>query len=494
MDLPFGNESPDLDVLIVGAGLSGLTSAVKILDKENSLNLKILDECEAPGGQLGTQGIRLVSEGQKELISFLNQLNVPLRQRTESEGIYLRPYRDLDRGFLAAPMKFELRRYVNMLDMRMKKFSSLRFPLVKLHKYLNEVNHCERFRLRDRSVTMERHICSHLLFQQSRQFMSKVVQLCSGWPAKKIKYDEFMCLCSCCGGLGVILDLYYDMPKSLLDLSCKQLLDSLLDKLKSISIAQNVTVVKVNHFKDYVEVVDDSGGRYTAQAVILALPWDRVSELEFYPALPKQFQTQFERKTPRILLTQFYMRYSRSFWIYHGYTGDFSTIEPFMVGFEHMPSEYSGYIVHADGELGNVQETVLDMLAEPFGEEMRSPLEYNHQTMRLNTSLSKPQTKPWLRVIWAGSSSVATKNRNLMGGAVESGIRAAVNALYVVRPQVVSWRDLSDIQDKKLYDGVSHNHFSTLLSRLNVYNFTFYSVFIIGIIVLLNFGYRPSAG
>ncbi|KAH8408566.1 hypothetical protein KR215_007709 [Drosophila sulfurigaster] len=427
MDLPFGHASPDLDVLIVGAGLSGLTSAVKILAKENSLNMKILDECSTPGGQLGTQGVRFVNAEQTDLLTFLNQMNVPLQERIENDRMQLKRCRDLDRGVLAMPIKFELSRYINMLDMRMKKFSSLRFPLQK------------------RSMTMERHICSNLYFQRSRQFMFNLVELCSGLPANQIKYDEFMCLCSCCGGLGVMIDLV-------------------------------------------------NGTKYTAQVVILALPWDRVMQLDFEPPLPKLYQRiSASKPEPKTLLTQFHIRYSRSFWIYHGYSGDFSKIEPFIVGFAHPPAAYSGYILHTEGELISVRDTVLELLAEPFGEEMLSPLEFNQQTMLLSTAMIKPQPNPWLRIIWSGSASVATRNRNLMGGAVESGIRAAVNALYVVRPQVVSWRDLSDVQDKKLYEGVSFSRTSSLLSRINLYNFTFYSVFVIGLIVLLNFGYRQSA-
>ncbi|XP_034116651.1 putative flavin-containing monoamine oxidase AofH [Drosophila albomicans] len=476
MDLPFGHASPDLDVLIVGAGLSGLTSAVKILAKENSLNMKILDECSTPGGQLGTQGVRFVNSEQTELLTFLNQMNVPLQERIENERMQLKRCRDLDRGVLAMPIKFELTRYINMLDMRMKKFSSLRFPLQK------------------RSMTMERHICSNLFFQRSRQIMFNLVELCSGLAANQIKYDEFMCLCSCCGGLGVMIDLYIDMPNSLMEVSCKQLLDSMLEKVKSIDILQNTCVAKVKHFKDYAEVISVNGTKYTAQVVILALPWDRVMQLDFEPPLPKLYQKiSTSKPEPKTLLTQFHIRYSRSFWIYHGYSGDFSKIEPFIVGFAHPPAAYSGYILHTEGELISVRDTVLELLAEPFGEEMLSPLEFNQQTMLLSTAMIKPQTKPWLRIIWSGSASVATRNRNLMGGAVESGIRAAVNALYVVRPQVVSWRDLSDVQDKKLYEGVSFSRTSSLLSRINLYNFTFYSVFVIGLIVLLNFGYRQSA-
>lgn len=74
-----------------------------------------------------------------------------------------------------------------------------------------------------------------------------------------------------------------------MDVSCKKLLDTLIEKLHAIEILKDVKVVKVKHFKDYVEVTNSIGKPYTAQAVILAIPWERVNELQFDPPLPKQY-------------------------------------------------------------------------------------------------------------------------------------------------------------------------------------------------------------
>lgn len=125
MDLPFGNELPELDVLIVGAGLSGLTSAVKILNKVDTLNVKIIEEGSMPGGQLSTEGHRFVQQDQSELIAFLTQLNVAVNERKESDqNESLNRCWELDRGLTSTLAKFELWRYIHMLDLRMNKFDS----------------------------------------------------------------------------------------------------------------------------------------------------------------------------------------------------------------------------------------------------------------------------------------------------------------------------------------------------------------------------------
>lgn len=129
MDLPFGSEIPKLDVLIVGAGLSGLTSGVKLLEKEKSLKFKIIDE-GLPGGLIRGANFRSVGDEQTELISFMNQLNISLHKADVHKDASLNRCWDLDRGPFSAPIKFELGRYINMIELRMDKYRPQRIQLV----------------------------------------------------------------------------------------------------------------------------------------------------------------------------------------------------------------------------------------------------------------------------------------------------------------------------------------------------------------------------
>lgn len=210
MELPFGSETPKLDVLIVGAGLSGLTSGVKLLEKEQSLQLKIIDE-NLPGGLIRGVDKRSVNLEQSEMISFMQQLNVSLIHRDiRKDGSLIRCW-DLDRGLLSYLIKFELERYINMIELRMKKFSPQRVQLVealfKLSSLFYKSFSFFYFRYRDRAPSMKRHICYHLFFGQSRHFMFNVVELITGLPPCDITYDEFMAVCSSCGGLCVLINM-----------------------------------------------------------------------------------------------------------------------------------------------------------------------------------------------------------------------------------------------------------------------------------------------
>lgn len=272
---------------------------------------------------------------------------------------------------------------------------------------------------------------------------------------------------------------------------CDRLLDALLEKLKTIEISTNEKAVQINHFKDYVQVVTTESEPYTAQAVILAIPWDQICQLEFNPPIPEQYANELRcAKGEKRVLTQYLMHYNRSYWETCGFSGEFMNTTPLVVGNVLRPGEYGGYILHAKNET-NVKEIVTSLLAESFGEEMKDPRDFKHEIIQVNGLLGKPQTQPWLRVVWSSSSVAATNNRNLMGGAVESGLRAAINALYLVRPQVVSWRDLKTVSERTSNGSYTSSTLPTFFSRFNLYNFTFYSIVVIGLVVVLNYGYCP---
>ncbi|KAH8306183.1 hypothetical protein KR018_003616 [Drosophila ironensis] len=476
MDLPFGNQTAELDVLIVGAGLSGLVSAMKILEKESSLRLQVIEAADTLGGQLGVNDIFLVDGDQKEMLDFLNVVHQNTRPR-RSDSLGLRRCWDLDRGLTAMPAKFELWRYVNMLEMRMSKFRS------------------KRFNLRSRAPNMELHICNNLFFSKARNFMLSLVEIVCGVPASEVDYDVFMSVCSSCGGLQMLIDFYFMYPNSFFEVSTQQVIKKILEQMQLAEISVNCRAVKLEHFRNYVEVTDDKGNKYTAEAVILAIPWNKVERIEFQPPIPDHFLPPRAPKTgknPHRLITQFDLNYGKPIWTELGFSGNFLSTEPLVSGHESRFSTICGYILHTPKDQRDAMDMVIDTLAAEFGDEMRRPSQCHCCTDELNVVLHKPQVQPWHRVIWSSSSTMGTTYRNLIGGAVQSGIRAAVNALFVVRPQVVSWKDMPRDRERSVCDKESPGRLAGLLSRLNLYNVTFYSCFVLGVTCLLNIGYYQA--
>lgn len=115
-----------IDILIVGAGLSGLTSALKIIQKEPSLRVRILESSTRIGGQLtntslGEIGAKWITEDQCHIYRLLNTLQVPIHKRNIVSS-QLKNYRELDEGWFASLAKYELQRYINELELKMEFF------------------------------------------------------------------------------------------------------------------------------------------------------------------------------------------------------------------------------------------------------------------------------------------------------------------------------------------------------------------------------------
>lgn len=119
-------EQNKIDILIVGAGLSGLTSALKIIQKEPSLRIRILESTNRIGGQLknsslGEIGAKWITEDQCHIYRLLNTLEVPIHKRNIVSS-QLKIYRQLDQDWFSSLAKYELKHYINELELKMDFF------------------------------------------------------------------------------------------------------------------------------------------------------------------------------------------------------------------------------------------------------------------------------------------------------------------------------------------------------------------------------------
>lgn len=80
---------------------------------------------------------------------------------------------------------------------------------------------------------------------------------------------------------------YFTYPTSFYEISTQMLIENILEQLQFIKIILNCRAVRLEHFKNYVQVTDDQGNKHTAQAAILAIPWNKVQKLHFEPRIPR---------------------------------------------------------------------------------------------------------------------------------------------------------------------------------------------------------------
>lgn len=127
------SSSTKSNIIIVGAGISGLTSALRIRQRSPDLEVTILEASNQAGGQLrathlGEIGAKWLTEDQCHIYRLLKFLEVPTRKRSVL-GPHLRAYWEIDDGFWGKLAKYELMRYIRELDLEMDYFKT------RLEKY-----------------------------------------------------------------------------------------------------------------------------------------------------------------------------------------------------------------------------------------------------------------------------------------------------------------------------------------------------------------------
>lgn len=113
-------DSIKYDIIIVGAGISGLVAATRTLRKESTLKLLILEASERCGGQIlsgdqGELGAEWIEESHTHIKNLCEELNIQLISRT-IEDTNLKRIWDIDRGFWSFLVKYELNRYIKYID------------------------------------------------------------------------------------------------------------------------------------------------------------------------------------------------------------------------------------------------------------------------------------------------------------------------------------------------------------------------------------------
>lgn len=265
----------------------------------------------------------------------------------------------------------------------------------------------------------------------------------------------------------------------------------MLERMEYVHIIYGHKVSEIFQYREHVEVLDSQNIKYTAHSIILALPWQQINDIQFHPPLPLELQRapRNENKT-KYVLTSFLASYREAYWQKSGYTGQYLWLEPFLMVHQYHNNTIYGHYLHEEGIEPLVKSLILHKLAEAFGEEMLLPLEYSQHTFELPALNHAPRTTPWNRVIWSSSASAGTCYRGLLGGAVQSGYRAAMNALLICRPQLVTWQDISEIQCSLNLPLRKRTFLHRWCSSWNLYGIATNVIFVSGFILVLRCCYK----
>ncbi len=214
-------------------------------------------------------------------------------------------------------------------------------------------------------------------------------------------------------------------------------------------------VRRIEQDRSRVSVTTRDGDTFQADRVIVTLPPTLAGRLEYAPALPS-WRDQLTQRLPAGSVIKFHAVYDRPFWRSEGLTGQAASDRgPVKITFDNSPPDGSpgvllGFMEGNDGRraarlaLEERRSAALECLVRYFGPEAAHPVEYlerdwmaeefsrgcygAHFTPGVWGDFGSALTEPVGLIHWAGAECSAVWN-GYMEGAVRSGEETAHNVL-----------------------------------------------------------------
>ncbi|XP_030624997.1 probable flavin-containing monoamine oxidase A [Chanos chanos] len=473
----------DYDVVIVGAGLSGLSAAQFLLKRDAGLRIVVLEAKDRVGGRTLSQelpaangkdswdmGGQWVGSTQTHVMDLIEELGVEVYpQYTEGRKVH----------HMGGP-RAKIRSYGSSLP----SFSPL--VLLDFIQFLWKIDRlCKKVSVDDpTSSPNAQHFDSMTLYSYIEQNvwtaeLKEELGLCSravfGMEPTQMSFLYFLMYSSAAGGT---LRLLETTPGSAQEYRVKggtqQLSERLAKQVGRERVRLGAPVTAVRQTADTAEV-KTANGTFTCKIVIVTCPPHLAAQIQYQPSLPagRQHLTQ---NMPVGHMMKFIITYPTAFWREKGFSGEIvarpSKDCPFSVTFDATSPSGSPALV---GFIAGVQATdwsskmmedrrnaVVSSLVRYLGPEASAFIHYEEKDwakeeysggcpvnimapgmlMYYHQSLRKPCG----RIHWAGTET-ATQWCGYLSGAIQSGQRAALEVLAELRPSALSEEELTAVRN-----------------------------------------------
>ncbi|KAM8744265.1 putative flavin-containing monoamine oxidase A isoform 1-T1 [Acanthopagrus schlegelii] len=473
------------DVIVVGAGLSGLSAAHLLKKRNAALRVLILEGKDRVGGRtLSTEipaangvdrwdfGGQWVGSTQTHILELIKELGLETYQQFNlgrkvhhmgGPGAKVRTYRSSIPA-LSPVVLIDLTQLLWKID-RLCATVCVRDPwrtpdAVELD-----------------SMTLHSYIEQHAWTAELKEEMGLCCRSVFGMEPSRMSFLFFLMYAAAAGGLLPLLEC---TPGSAQEFKIKggtqQLSECLADRIgwKNVRLGSAVTAIWQD--AEWARVTSTTN-TFLCRAVIVTCPPHLAAKICYQPALPSQreFLTQ---NMPVGHMIKFIITYQTAFWKEKGFSGEIvagSSIDcPFCVTFDATsPSGNAALVGFIAGlqasqwtskEGGERRNAVVSSLVKYLGPEAASFIHYeekdwakedysggcpvNVMVPGMLTYYHPSLRKPCGRIHWAGTET-ATQWCGYMSGAVQSGQRAALEVLAELHPMALTQEEQDALQQRE---------------------------------------------